>query len=341
MTRNRVRAHPSTPKLVAAFASVYLIWGSTYLAIRFAIETLPPFLMAGVRFTIAGTILYLWARFRGDAAPKRKQWGAALIVGGLLLLGGNGGVVWAEQHVPSGLAALLVATEPLWIVLLDWLRPGGIRPTRMVALGLALGFIGTVILVAPAGLQSNAHVDFIGALVLIAASLCWAVGSLYSRGTRLPSSPILSSGMQMICGGLLLVLAGLGGGEAARFSISSVSLKSAFAMTYLLIFGSLVGFTSYSWLLRVTSAAKASTYAYVNPLVAVFLGWALANEEITSRVVLAAAVIVAAVAMITAQQSRRCSETITSSINQSDTPLASAVRLSVTAETNAPCEAPR
>lgn len=329
-----VSVHPSTAKLVAAFASVYLIWGSTYLAIRFAIETLPPFLMAGVRFLLAGTILYLWARLRGDTAPKRKQWGAALIVGGLLLLGGNGGVVWAEQHVPTGLTALLIATEPLWIVLLDWLRPGGIRPSRAVSVGLVLGFCGTIFLVAP-GKLGGSHVDTIGAVVLIAAAWSWATGSLYSRGSRLPSSPILSAGMQMVSGGALLILAGLGTGEWSHFALQTVSLKSLLAMGYLLVFGSLVGFTSYSWLLRVTTAAKASTYAYVNPLVAVFLGWSLAGEQITMRVILAAAVIVVAVAIITTQQSHKHPGS-TSSISEAREPApVENVRAAATGETTA------
>ncbi len=292
-------------RVIAAFAAVYLIWGATYLFIRFAIETLPPFLMAGTRFLVAGGVLYGVAALSGAARPTRAQWGAAALVGGLLLLGGNGGVVWAEQSVPSGLAALLVAMSPLWMAVLDWVRPGGVRPSKGVALGLGLGFAGVILLVGPDELVGGGRVDPIGAGVLILASLSWAAGSIYSRHGQRPASPLLGAGMQMLAGGALLLLVGSASGEWTGFDYRAVSLRSVASLGFLIAFGSLIGFTAYIWLLRVTTVARASTYAFVNPAVAVFLGWALAGEALTLRTLLAAGVIVAAVVVITTHQARQ------------------------------------
>lgn len=286
-------------KLVLAFAAVYVIWGSTYLAIKFAIETLPPFLMAGVRFLIAGSILYGVARARGAGRPTRAQWVAAVVVGSLLLLGGNGGVVWAEQLVPSGVAALLVALVPCWMVLLDWARPGGVRPASQVFVGLLLGLAGLAWLVGPDAIMGGGRVNGTGAIVLAVASLSWAAGSIYSRHSPAPSSPLLSIGMQQLMGGVSLVVFGLLLGEAGRVDPASVSMRSLLAMLYLIAFGSILGFSAYMWLLRVSTPARVSTYAYVNPVVAVLLGWAFAGEALTARIGVAAAVIVAGVALIT------------------------------------------
>jgi len=294
---------PHRLKLVLAFAAVYLIWGSTYLAIRMAIETLPPFLMAGVRFVVAGVLLYAWARWRGAPSPGRTNWLAAGAVGGLMLLGGNGGVVWAEQRVPSGLTAVLIATVPLWIAILEWAR-GDARPSGRVAGGLIMGMAGIALLVGPGELAGGTGIDLVGAAVLLLASLSWATGSLYSRRARLPSSPLLATAMEMLAGGLLLLLAGLITGQAADFDPNRISLQSVVALCYLIAFGSLVAFTAYVWLLRVTLPAHAATYAYVNPVVAVFLGWALGGEPLTARTLLAAAIIVGAVLIITASQPR-------------------------------------
>jgi drug/metabolite transporter (DMT)-like permease len=296
MTQNRLR-------LVFAFLAVYLIWGSTYLGIRFAIETLPPFLMAGTRFVTAGSVLYWWARRTGAAAPSGVNWMAAGVVGTLLLIGGNGGVVWAETRVASGLAALLIATEPFWIVLLDWLRPGGRRPGLAVAAGLLFGFIGVGLLVSPFDLIGGGRVDALGAGAVVLASLCWAMGSLYTaRGARLPASPMLATGMEMLIGGALFFPLSAATGEWATFSLAAVSLKSALALLYLTVFGAIVAFTAYVYLLQNTTPARASTYAYVNPVIAVILGWAFGGEAITSRVALAAAAIIAAVVVITRHQ---------------------------------------
>ena len=299
MTDVQTQEKPSSLKLVLAFAAVYLIWGSTYLGIRYAIETIPLFLFAGTRFLIAGAVLYLWARARGAGRPDWANWRAALIIGALLLLGGNGFVVMAEQSVPSGLTALLIATEPVMIVLLNWARPGGAKPSGRVALGLALGLVGMFILVGPANIAGQGEINLFGAGLLMVATISWAVGSLYAVKAKTASSPVLAAGMQMLAGGALLLAVGLARGETSGFRISDVSPRSAVAYFYLIIFGAIIAFTCYSWLLRVTPPALASTYAYVNPVVAVILGWAVAGEPLTLRTMIATAVIVAAVVIIT------------------------------------------
>ena len=304
MTHQGVNERPSRLKLVMAFAAVYVIWGSTYLAIRYAIETLPPLLFAGTRFIVAGLLLYGYARLRGAARPAWTNWRKSLVIGGLLLLGGNGAVVLAERSVPSGMTALLIATEPLMVVLLDWARPGGHRPAGRIILGLALGMVGMFILIGPAGLAGSSEVNLIGAALLIMATVSWAAGSLYVARTRTPLSPMLFAGMQMIAGGALLAAAGLARGELHDFAFAAVSLRSVLSLGYLIVFGSLIAFTSYSWLLRVTPPSLAATYAYVNPVVAVLLGWAFAGETLSLRTMVAAAVIVAAVIMITTHQPR-------------------------------------
>jgi drug/metabolite transporter (DMT)-like permease len=292
-------ARPSAAKVLAAFAAVYVIWGSTYLAILFAIETLPALTMAGARYLIAGVLLFGFLRLRGAEMPKLRQWRSAAVVGGLLLLGGNGGVVTAELTVPSGVVALLVAVVPLWMVLLDWLRPRGVKPTARTWIGLFVGFAGMVLLVGPVEVAGGGGVDPMGALLVGLASLSWAAGSIYSRGADLPRNPFVATGMEMIAGGALLLLAGLLRGEWAAVDVSAFSTKSLLSLGYLVTFGSLIGFTAYIWLLGVSTPARVATYAYVNPVVAVFLGWAFAGEAITPRVLLAAAVIIGAVAVIT------------------------------------------
>ena len=303
-TPSPAAATPSRASVVAAFAAVYTIWGSTYLAILFAIETIPPFLMAGVRFLIAGAVLYAWVRLRGAQRPPRQAWKHALVIGGLLLLGGNGAVVWAEQSVPSGVAALLVASVPFWMVLLDWLRPGGVRPTLGVLAGLLFGFGGIALLVGP-GELGGGGVPPLGAAVLVVGSFAWSVGSIYSRGVPHPEPPLLGTAMEMLCGGALLVAFGLLTGEGARLALDAVTLRSLLALLYLIVFGSLIGYSAYVFLLKVSTPARVSTYAYVNPVVAVLLGWAFAGEPLTMRVLMASAVIIGSVVVITTARTGR------------------------------------
>ncbi len=290
----------SRGQIAAAFASIYIIWGSTYLAIMYAVETLPPFIMAGARFLVSGALLYAWSRYRGAAKPTRIHWRNAVIAGGFLLLGGNGAVVWAEQYVPSGLTALLVSILPFWLVIIEWVRPPRERPKAAILVGLVLGFMGIIVLVGPGNVGGHGDVRPIGAVVLILGSLSWAIGSFWSRDAQLPVSGLLTTGMEMLGGGVLLIIVGLMSGELSGFDIHHVSRASAIGLAYLITFGSLLGFTSYIWLLDKVSPARLGTYAYVNPIVAVVLGWAIAGEKLSMRTGVAAAIVICAVALITA-----------------------------------------
>jgi drug/metabolite transporter (DMT)-like permease len=300
----RAVTQPSRAKVVMAFAAVYLIWGSTYLAIKVAIETVPPFFMASARFLIAGSALYVLTRWRGAARPGHEQWLAATGVGALLLVGGNGALAWSEQHVPSGLAALLLATIPIWMVLLDSRRKGGTQLTSRVVGGLGIGLAGIGLLVGPAKLWGSSRIDPEGASVLMFGAVSWSVGSLYSRHAKLPPSPFLAASMEMLTGGVMLVFVGLLAGEGGQLHFNAVSARSISGIVYLVLFGSLLGFTAYIWLLGVSSTARISTYAFVNPVVAVFLGWAFAGEAQSARTLLATGAIVAAVALIITHRPR-------------------------------------
>jgi len=284
--------------------AIYIVWGSTYLAILFVVETMPPFLAAGFRFLIAGAVLYAFRRLRGDQAPRKVEWRSAAIVGLFLLVGGNGGVMWAEQRVPSGIAALMIASVPLWIALLDSLRPGGHRPNKWVIVGVLAGFAGILVLIGPAQLIGiEGEIDLLGALALLLAAFFWAMGSLYNRGAQLPASPLLGTGMEMLAGSLGLLLLGSMTGEWSQLNLASIPIRSWLGFAYLVVFGSWVGFASYIWLLRVAPTMLVSTYAYVNPLVAILLGSLLAGEELTARVLLAAVFILGSVVLITLKQS--------------------------------------
>jgi drug/metabolite transporter (DMT)-like permease len=287
----------SRGRILLAFAAVYVLWGSTYLAIRFGVETVPPFFLAGARHLSAGLLLYLWMRLRGAARPEAVHWRSAAIVGGLMLFGGNGLVTWAERRVPSGLAALIVASVPIWMAVLEGFERRR-RPSTAVIVGLLLGLAGIALLVAPGKFGGHERVDPLGAAALLLASLCWSTGSLYSRRAKLPASILTATAMEMIAGGVWLFSAGLISGEARAFHLAAISTKSALSLGYLVIFGSLIGFTAYVWLLKVVSPARVSTYAYVNPIVAVILGSLLAGEAVTLRIAIAALVIVSAVALI-------------------------------------------
>ena len=304
-TTNKIQsAKRASLLLIAAFAAIYIFWGSTYLAIKYAIETLPPFLMAGSRFVFAGSILYIWGRLSKDyEKPNFKHWRTSFIIGTLLLLGGNGGVVLAQHYISSSLAALLVATEPFWIVLLSWLWLKGSRPNWKVTLGLLIGFVGVYLLIGGQGGNSaeSGNGQILGALLVIGAACSWALGSMYGLRATTPKSSLLTSGMQMLCGGFVLFIVGTVKGEWTSFSIADVSANSWFALVYLIIFGSLIGFTAYSWLLKNAQPAMVATYAYVNPIIAVFLGWLIAGESFTTQMLIGAGIIVGSVALITSQ----------------------------------------
>ena len=295
------KGRASTTLIVLSFAAVYLIWGSTYLAIRFAIETLPPFLMAATRFLVAGLFLFVWSGVRGSSIRQpASQWRRAFLVGALLLLCGNGGVTWSEKYVASGLAALLVATEPLWVVILNWVLSHK-RPNWKVLLGVLIGLAGVGLLVGGGikGGPSGPTMSLIGAAVVIASGFAWAGGSVYSARNPIKAPTTVASGMQMLAGGSLLLLTAVITGDLKRLNVGHASWFSIGALAYLIVFGSIVAFTAYSFLLRNVTPARAATYAYVNPVVAVFLGWLLASEPFTPRMLIGAAVIVASVVLIT------------------------------------------
>ncbi len=291
--------------LILALLSVYIFWGGTYLGIKITLETMPPFLMAGGRFLIAGTLLYLWARSRGAQKPSRINWRNSAVVGFLLLICGNGGVVWAEQSVDSGIAALLVGTEPIWIVLFAWLAFKGKAPSRGVVWGIIIGFLGIAVLVWDT-IGFSAGVSSVpGVILLNFAALAWAFGSLFSRDMDLPESPVLATGMEMLCGGLMFLLISVLLGEPGGFALSEVSLRSWLAFFYLVFCGSLFAFTSYIWLLRHATPAVASTYAYVNPVVAVLVGWAIGGEKFGLGTILAGGIIIVAIILITGMFSKK------------------------------------
>jgi drug/metabolite transporter (DMT)-like permease len=287
----------------AALLSVWVFWGGTYLAIRVVVRTMPPFLAASARFLLAGAVLYAVTVRRGDREgdrPTRAQWVAAAIIGGSLLVGGNGLVMFAEQTVPSGITALIIASVPLWFAVIDRIVFRR-RLSWPAVLGLAIGFGGLALLVNPTG----GRLDPAGVAALVVASLSWAGGSLYARHATLPKRPLVGTGMEMLAGGVLLALVAAVRGEFARFELAAVSLESALGLVYLVVFGSLVAFAAYVWLLRVTRTTLVSTYAYVNPVVAVFLGWAILDEPITMWTLIAGAIIVVAVALIVSARPAR------------------------------------
>ena len=284
-------------RIVLAFAAIYVLWGSTYLGIRYAVETIPPFLMAGTRHLAAGLILYAWTRSRSKARPKPREWALAAAIGAMMLLGGNGLVSWAEQRVPSGLAALIVASVPLWMTVLEAIQRRT-APRAPVIAGLVLGLLSLGWLVVPGRSADATHIDMLGAGALLLAALSWAVGSLYSRGVKVSVPTFQAVAMEMIAGGTVLWTVGLLSGEGADLHLAAVSPRSLLALAYLIVMGSLAGFSAYMWLLAVTTPARVSTYAYVNPIVAVLFGWIAAGEPITLRIGLAALGIVVAVAAI-------------------------------------------
>ncbi len=254
---------------------------------------MPPFLMAAARFVVSGGCLYAARRFAGDPAPRRSEWRSAALVGIFLLLGGNGGVVWAEQFIPSSLAALLVATVPLWMVLFDAVRSNAPRPGFSAMTGILIGFTGVALLIGSVAMDMT-RASLSGAAVLVLASLSWTIGSLYGRTARLPASQLLGTGMEMLTGGIALLIVALALGEWNQLYVAAVSWRSALALLYLTVIGS-GAFVAYVWLLRVAPTPLVATYAYVNPLVAVLLGYFLADELLNLRIGIAAALIIGSV----------------------------------------------
>lgn len=284
-----------------ALWTVYIVWGSTYLAIRVAVETLPPLLAAGLRFIVAGLIMYavLAARHRSRPRVSTKQLLSCTLIGGALCLGGNGLVVLAERDVPSSLAALIIASVPLWVALFRSVT--GDRVSLGTLVGVALGFIGVAILVLPGGRPEGTNL--FGLILLIAAAASWASGSFLSTKLQLPPDPFVSTSVQQLCGGVLILIVGFAMGEGGNINAEQWSASSLVALSYLIIFGSLFAFTAYVWLLQNAPISRVATYAYVNPVIALLLGWLILSEEITTTMLLGATVIVASVAFIVRRES--------------------------------------
>jgi len=293
-----VSARPSRALVFWSFAAIYVVWGSTYLAIRVLVTSFPPFLAAGSRFVLAGGMLYGWARWRGAPAPDRSVWPRAVLLGGLFFLVGNGGVSWAETRLESGLTALLAATSPLWTAVFTSAQGGWSRPPARVVLGVLGGLAGVGLLVAPGEFIGGGHADLAAAGALVVAAMGWAGGSVASHARPLHESAVMATGMKMLSGGALLLVAGTLLGEAGRVSADLLTRDVILAWTYLIVFGSLIGFSAFNYLLRVSTPQRVSTSAYVNPLVAVALGWAFLHETLTPRTLIAAAVIVGSVVLI-------------------------------------------
>lgn len=282
-----------------ALIAIYLAWGSTYLAIHYAVQSIPPFFMTGTRFLVAGVILYGWRRLAGDPKPTRRQWRSGIIIGNLLLVGGIGGVSWAEQFLPSGISALIIAATPLWIVLIELIRRGGTRPSKLTLMGVLIGLLGMFVLIDPWKSGGASHsFNSLGIVVLLLAALSWSIGSIYSHGADLPKSTLLGTGMELLAGSAGSFLVGIISGETRQLNLSTITLSSLGGLAYLIVVGSLVGFVCYTWLLREAPTTLVVTYAYVNPLVAILLGSLLAHEVLTPGTMMAVPLILSAVMLI-------------------------------------------
>ena len=285
--------------MLLAFAVIYVVWGSTYLAIRVVVETMPPFLSAAARFLVAGMLFLAFLVWRGVPVPTAREWKHATVTGLLLCVGGNGLVVWAEKSISSGLAALLVALTPVWFALLDWIRPGGKRPEFKTVLGIGIGFAGVILLVKGRSAADSNGGSLIASLAVVVAGISWAAGSLYARHAGKAGSPWMNAAAQMICGGAALLVLSVVLAEPPRVQWSAISARSIIALIYLIVFGSWLGFSTYVWLLRASTPSRVSTYAYVNPVIAVFLGWLILGETVSGRMITGALIVVAGVVAIT------------------------------------------
>jgi drug/metabolite transporter (DMT)-like permease len=292
-------------RIWGSLLAVYLFWGANFLAIRFAVESIPPFLMSGMRFLVAGGLLYIWLRSRGTPAPNKKSWLATSIVGVLMLTGGNGSVSWASQWMPSGVTALIVGSIPIWMILIDALYPSLPRPRLGTFIGVGVGFLGISVLFAPSFTsKSQAVVDLAGGFVLLFGSLLWSIGSIYDREAHLPISSLMGASMTMLCGGVGLLLLGTLSGEWSQFNLDVISQRSILGLFYQIAFGSLIGFVAYTWLLHAAPTALVSTYAYVVPLIAILLGNYLAQEAITPQILISAGMIIGALILVNTSQER-------------------------------------
>ena len=300
---------PPTSAFVAAFAALYIIWGSTYLGIRVAIETMPPFAMAAVRFLLSGAVLFAIVRLQGAALPTVKQWKDNAVVGTCLILGGNGLVAWAEQYVPSGITALIIGIQPVFMVLTEWAWRGGQRPSPGLFVGMALGFVGVGLLAAPWE-AAGAPISIPGVVAILFACVSWAFGSIYSRHAKPAAPPFVAAAAQMLCGSVALAVVATARGEWQTVQLDAISARSWWAFLYLVLVGSLVGFSTFVWLMKHSTPARVSTYAYVNPIVAVFLGWLVLKEPVSPQTVLSAAIIVGAVAIVTTQKTKTAAPTV-------------------------------
>lgn len=300
MSKAVIHKEPSKFLVLAAFTALYLIWGSTYLGIRIGIKTIPPFFLVGTRFLVAGTILYIWCLSKGERAPSSKTFGTIGLGGVLMLFMGNGAVSYAEQYLPSGIAAIIVATVPLWFVLLDRGQWKYYFSNKLIILGFLIGFAGVMLLFAGKGSTDflEDKMKLIAFFVLLAGTVAWATGSLYSKYKKVEASVTMKAAVQMLAAGVVSVLAGFIGGEQNQMTLTHISWQSINALFYLIIMGSLIGYMSYIWLLSVRPASVVGTYAYVNPIVAVFLGWLIADEQITLQQIIALVVILAGVVMV-------------------------------------------
>ncbi len=292
-------------KIWTALLALYIVWGSTYLGIRFAIETIPPFFHAGIRFLVAGLILVIWQRSAGYELPTDKQWKNTAIVGNLLLLGGNGLVAWAEQFIPSGIAALVIGSSPMFLVIGEAIRPNGVKPNWQGIVGLLIGFVGIFVLIGPAEISGSAtKLNPFGVVALLFACMFWSTGSIFSKSVDLPKSSLMNTGAQMLTGSIGLFIVSLATGELSGWDVTAVSTRSLLGLSYLILVGSLIGFVSYGWLLQNAPISLVSTYAYVNPIVAVFLGTWLAHEALEPRIWIAAGIIVGSVIFINSTRTK-------------------------------------
>jgi drug/metabolite transporter (DMT)-like permease len=290
-------------RIWSALIAVYIFWGANFLAIRFAVQSMPPFLMASTRFLFAGAILYVWQRLAGVPDPTRRHWHSAAIIGLLMLTIGVGSVSWASQFVPSGITALLIGSIPIWMVLIDAVHPAYPRPGWAAILGVLVGFGGIALLLSPASQVKDAGVvDLLAGAVPLVGALFWALGSIYDREAPLPKSPLLGTGMIMLLGGSGLLALSLLSGEWGRLDLAAITLRSFAGLAYQVVFGSLIGFAAYAWLLRVAPTPLVASYAYVVPLIAVYLGNLLAGERLTPRILISAVMIVGALVLINSRQ---------------------------------------